>query len=145
MVVDVVLGQKNVLFTQTALFEFVGLAALVSVHYALLDLAIDIEVGSAASNTPSSVFPVFDARGIFSVDEDIATDDELLPLIIVRATGAVRQNAFTTALEHEQRIVNCLQAPSPCWIAGWDLAGPTGAFFHLTLSLQNERCRGFSS
>ena len=85
-----------------------------------VQLAVDEEVGQYSAWGPgNAIGPSLDARGGFLIHEDIPTDDQRVPLPIVRATRAVMEQAIKTCLEDEQSILGGLDVTAPGRNALW--------------------------
>ena len=88
-----------------------------------VELSIDEKVGEDAAGAPRyPVRPSFDARSGFFVDENVAADNELIALAIMRASEAVREGAIKTSLKNNERVLGGFDVTFPSGHAGRSLA-----------------------
>lgn len=80
-----------------------------------IQLAVDEKVGQDPTGTPwYAVCPAFDARRCFFVDKNVAADDELSSLSVMRSAEAVRQSPLKASFEYEQGVLGGFDMTPPC-------------------------------
>ena len=103
-------------------------ALLLAWREGAVELPVDEEVREDSTGTPwDTVRPPLDARGRFLVDEDVAANNELIPLAVVWATKAVRELTIETGLENNQRVFSGLNMTLPRRNTCWSLAARAAA------------------
>ena len=89
-----------------------------------IELTVDEKIGEESTGTPvDTVRPSFDARACLVVDKHVATDNELVPLAIIRPAGAERERTIETSFEDEHRGSCSVNVTAPCWNAHGTFSG----------------------